>query len=219
MPPKNKRPVLDQRRDADLVLQYLRQTNRPYNATDIYTNLNGAVTKTNLNMALERLAGENLIIAKTYGKAVVYSIVQDDTAAASPKELAELDSQIRKLAQTLNELRENHTKKVNELNELNSTLPTLEAEQLLPQLREQNLATDEQLKLLRDDKGQVSFEDKARILKEYDENFKLWRTRKKLFNEIFKTVTEHLPGKLSDFKDELGIEEDPIPIESMLVNE
>ncbi|KAG2189384.1 hypothetical protein INT44_004526 [Umbelopsis vinacea] len=152
-------------------------------------------------MALERLAGENLIIAKTYGKAVVYSIVQNTLWFSMVPTTLLTDSHVL------------------ELNELNSTLPTLEAEQLLPQLREQNLATGEQLKQFRDDKGQVSFEDKARILKDYDENFKLWRTRKKLFNEIFKTVTEHLPGKLSDFKDELGIEEDPIPIESMLVNE
>lgn len=33
------------------------------------------------------------------------------------------------------------------------------------------------------------------------------------FREIFKTVTEHYPGKPSELKEELGIEEDPIPFE------
>ena len=43
-----------------------------------------------------------------------------------------------------------------------------------------NLATNEKLSQLRSDKDQISSEDKSRIEKEYDTNFKLWRTRKKL---------------------------------------
>ncbi|KAI8578940.1 hypothetical protein K450DRAFT_244209 [Umbelopsis ramanniana AG] len=214
---KSNKPRAVRDADADLVLGYLRKTNRPYNATDIHTNLNGALTKASVTHALDKLAEQDLAISKTYGKSVIYSIAQDDEEVVSPAELGQLDNQIERLTQKLKELKENHVNKVNELKKLHSTLPTLEAQEQLSQLREQNLATTDRLAQLRGDKDQISSEDKARIEKEYDTNFKLWRTRKKLFNEIFKTVTEHLPGKLSDFKDELGIDEDPIPIESMLV--
>ncbi|KAM3589627.1 hypothetical protein VKS41_000485 [Umbelopsis sp. WA50703] len=81
----------------------------------------------------------------------------------------------------------------------------------------QNHEAAQRLALLQSQNGQISIEDKQRIEKEYDNNIKLWKSRKKLFNEIFKTVTEHLPGKLSDFKEEIGIEEDPQSLESVLV--
>lgn len=43
-----------------------------------------------------------------------------------------------------------------------------------------NAATNEKLSQLQSDKNQISSEDKSHIEKEYDTNFKLWRTRKKL---------------------------------------
>ncbi|CAO3687703.1 unnamed protein product [Umbelopsis ramanniana] len=190
---------------------------QPPSPADVHTNLNGALTKASVTKALDKLAEQDLAISKAYGKSVIYSIAQDDAEDVSQAELGQLDGQIEKLTQKLKELKDHHTQKANELKKLNSTLPTSEAQEQLSQLQEQNLATNEKLSQLRSDKDQISSEDKSRIEKEYDTNFKLWRTRKKLFNEIFKTVTEHLPGKLSDFKDELGIDEDPIPIESMLV--
>ncbi|KAH8549669.1 Tat binding protein 1-interacting protein-domain-containing protein [Umbelopsis sp. PMI_123] len=215
---KPKKPVSVHDSDANVVLQYLRKTNRPFNTTDIHTNLNGALTKASVTKALDKLTEQDLAFSKTYGKSVIYSIVQDDEDDVSPEELGQLDSQIDKLTKKLKELKETNIIKVNELKKLNSTLRTSEARDQLSQMQQQNSATNERLSQLRSDKDQISSEDKSRIEKEYDTNFRLWRTRKKLFNDIFKTVTEHLPGKLSDFKDELGIDDDPVPMESLLVD-
>ncbi|GAB5592547.1 hypothetical protein Unana1_07447 [Umbelopsis nana] len=187
--------------------------------TDVHTNLNGTLTKASVTKALDKLTAKQLAFSKTYGKTVIYSVTQDDDEDISAEDIGKFDSQIEKLTEKLKNLKEANMEKINELKRLNSTLPTSEAQQQLAQLQSQNEATNNRLAHLRSDKEQISSEEKIRIEKEYDTNVKLWKSRKKLqFNEIFKTVTEHLPGKLSDFKDELGIDEDPIPIEKVLVD-
>ncbi|KAJ2962779.1 hypothetical protein NQZ79_g2084 [Umbelopsis isabellina] len=194
---KAKKSTSAQDKDEDLVLQYLRKTNRPYNAilqnqADIHTNLNNTLTKTSVAKALDKLTDKQLAFSKTYGKSIIYSVAQDENNAVSPNEMAKLDSQIEKLTQKLSSLKEAKVEKVN------AVLQNHEAAQRLALCRSQN--------------GQISVEDKQRIEKEYDVNINLWKSRKKLFNEIFKTVTEHLPGK-----EEIGIEEDPQSLESVLV--
>ncbi|KAG2186007.1 hypothetical protein INT43_002445 [Umbelopsis isabellina] len=184
---------------------------------DIHTNLNNTLTKTSVAKALDKLTDKQLAFSKTYGKSIIYSVAQDENNVVTPDEMAKLDSQMEKLSQKLSSLKEAKVEKVNELKSLNSTLPTLEAQSLLTQLKVQNHEAAQRLASCQTQNGQISVHDKQRIEKEYDTNINLWKSRKKLFNEIFKTVTEHLPGKVSDFKDEIGIEEDPQSLESVLV--
>lgn len=89
----------------NVVLQYLRKTNRPYNASilfllsahfslfiiscpivlamsliftlaDVHTNLNGTLTKASVTKALDKLTAKQLAFSKTYGKTVIYSVAQ-----------------------------------------------------------------------------------------------------------------------------------------------
>lgn len=50
--------------------------NRPFSAQDITTNLNGELGKTVIVNTLEKLASDNKIIEKVYGKQKVYMALQ-----------------------------------------------------------------------------------------------------------------------------------------------
>jgi 26S proteasome regulatory subunit (ATPase 3-interacting protein) len=54
----------------------LLQSNRPYSANDIQTNLNGQLGKTAVVNSLEELANEKKINEKVYGKQKVYMALQ-----------------------------------------------------------------------------------------------------------------------------------------------
>lgn len=50
--------------------------NRPYAVTDIITNLHGVIGKTLAIKVLAGLVEENKLLAKTYGKTIVYVVKQ-----------------------------------------------------------------------------------------------------------------------------------------------
>jgi 26S proteasome regulatory subunit (ATPase 3-interacting protein) len=54
----------------------LQQSNRPFSANDIQTNLNGQIGKTAVVNSLEELANEKKINEKVYGKQKVYMALQ-----------------------------------------------------------------------------------------------------------------------------------------------
>ena len=66
----------DKEANKKTVLSYLAKENRPLSATDIATNLNGALTKTAITNALDDLATEQRVIEKVYGKQRVFMTLQ-----------------------------------------------------------------------------------------------------------------------------------------------
>ncbi|VVT50566.1 uncharacterized protein SAPINGB_P002806 [Magnusiomyces paraingens] len=72
--------------------------NRPYAVTDIITNLHGVIGKTLAIKVLAGLVEENKLLAKTYGKTIVYVVKQGKIkiATSSPTD-AELFTKISSL--------------------------------------------------------------------------------------------------------------------------
>ncbi|KAL9557996.1 hypothetical protein MBANPS3_001143 [Mucor bainieri] len=90
---------------------------------------------------------------------------------------------------------------------------TDEAKALLEKAKIENEQLKEKLEKLKSGTVLIPPEKRKRTNDEFDTYRQLWKKRRGMFREIFKTVTEHYPGKPSDLKEELGIEEDPIPFE------
>lgn len=61
---------------SKIILEYMKNQNRPYAVTDIITNLHGAVGKTLAIKVLAKLAEEDKLMAKTFGKTIIYVIKQ-----------------------------------------------------------------------------------------------------------------------------------------------
>lgn len=89
--------------------------NRPYAVTDIITNLHGVVGKTMAVRVLTSLSEQNLLVAKTYGKTIIYVIKQNvdtsevttDTSENESVELAkELEKQVIALTSQVKAMKE-----------------------------------------------------------------------------------------------------------------
>ncbi|CAG8484879.1 11329_t:CDS:2 [Paraglomus occultum] len=195
-----------------LVVDYLRKQNRPYSATDIVNNLHGAITKTVAQKALNALAEKGEVTHKPYGKQSVYVINQNQFELPSSDDLASMDVKIDTLKTEIMEYTEKNKQLQSVLNGLNNSLTNEQIKERLKTLEDENKRNEERLNILRSGTKQVSSDDKKRIDASYEMNRKFWKQRKKLFDDIFKTLMEYIPQKPQEFIEEIGIEEDPIDI-------
>ncbi|KAI8636988.1 Tat binding protein 1-interacting protein-domain-containing protein [Parasitella parasitica] len=203
----------DKKEEESAVLEYLTRVNRPYSATDIFNNLHAKYTKGSVVKALDQLIRDDLIVSKTYGKTVIYLIKQSLDDVPSEEE-------INALQKSMDELTEEHEKLSAENKQLDQTLAkikseptTSEAKGLLEKTKAENAQLREKLTALKTGTVLIPPEKRKRADDEYDTYRQLWRKRRGMFRDIFKTVTEHYPGNPRELKEELGIEEDPIPFE------
>ncbi|GAA5804060.1 hypothetical protein HPULCUR_009546 [Helicostylum pulchrum] len=192
------------------VLDYLTKSNRPYSATDIFNNLHSKYTKTSITKALEKLVEDETVFAKVYGKTTIYSV----------KQVTNPSDNVNELSNSISELTEKYQEIVAENKNLDTTLAsikskstTLQATELLEKLKQENALMQERLNSLKEGTVLVPPEKRKRTNEEYDTYRQLWKKRRGMFRDIFKTVTEHLPGPPAELKETLGIEEDDVPFE------
>ncbi|KAG2215172.1 hypothetical protein INT46_001448 [Mucor plumbeus] len=204
------------------VLEYLVKVNRPYSASsvvklkdmsDIFNNLHAKYTKGSIVKALDQLVKDDSVISKVYGKTSIYSIKQSSDNAPTEEEINALQKSLNELTEKHEELSSENKKLDQLLAKIRSEPTTSEAKELLGKAKIENEQKREKLNSLKTGTVLIPPEKRKRTNDEYDTYRQLWKKRRGMFREIFKTVTEHYPGKPSELKEELGIEEDPIPFE------
>ncbi|CAB4379066.1 unnamed protein product [Rhizophagus irregularis] len=200
--------------DAEqMIVDYLRKTNRPYSATDVSNNLHGAITKTVAQKVLNALAIKSEVRQKVYGKQSVYVINQEQFESPSQEELNDMDSKIEELKKEVDKYKEKNRQLTSELATLNNSLTNEQCEERLKVLTEQNRKYEERLKELQSGTKQFSVDDAKRIDEKFEKNRKFWRQRKRMFDEIVSTILDAIDMKKKVFEDEeLFIERDPIDI-------
>ncbi|PUU74905.1 Tat binding protein 1-interacting protein-domain-containing protein [Tuber borchii] len=212
MPPKKeKKEQVTGDQASSLVLEYLRQQNRPYSAIEISANLHNAVTKPTATKILKELDERGEIEGRASGKQVVYHIIQvrplvpnleitddliiiglkDPKDLASPEELKVMDMETEAVKQEIGGLKA-------ELRALHSTLNTLKAAPTTASLREtvalleaeiQNFQV--QLEPLRSSAVKpVPVEEKAAISNEHTRLQKILKGRKNQFKEFWDTICD-----------------------------
>ncbi|KAI8374801.1 Tat binding protein 1-interacting protein-domain-containing protein [Blakeslea trispora] len=199
--------------EESAVLEYLTKANRPYSATDVFNNLHGKYTKSTITKVLDKLIDDDLVFSKNYGKTVIYSIKQNEEEAPSEKDMEKMEKSINELTQELEELLEENKKIEQVMAQLTAKPTTTEAKQLVEQAKINNERMTKKLEELKSGTVLIPPEKRKRVNEEYTRNRDLWKKRRRLFNDIFKTVTENYPGNPKDLKEQLGIEEDPVPLE------
>ncbi|KAF9183743.1 hypothetical protein BGZ51_006495 [Haplosporangium sp. Z 767] len=213
--PKDKKPAVSKGGDKaeKQVLDYLTKQNRPYSITDIVTNLHSAVTKSECQRVVNALVERDLVTTKLYGKQAIYVIRQDTIDTATPEELAAVDKEMAQLQSMITEYKSKNRRLTSELSALNSAFTTEQLMDKLDQLMAQNDRSNEHLAQLRAGTQLVSAEEKDKVVNEMTRHRKMWMERRRLFKDMFATVTENLPGKPKDLLEELGIEvQDPVDI-------
>ncbi|KAI9260844.1 Tat binding protein 1-interacting protein-domain-containing protein [Helicostylum pulchrum] len=177
---------------------------------DIFNNLHSKYTKTSITKALEKLVEDETVFAKVYGKTTIYSV----------KQVTNPSDNVNELSNSISELTEKYQEIIAENKNLDTTLAsikskstTLQATELLEKLKQENALMQERLNSLKEGTVLVPPEKRKRTNEEYDTYRQLWKKRRGMFRDIFKTVTEHLPGPPAELKETLGIEEDDVPFE------
>ncbi|KAL4211963.1 PSMC3 interacting protein [Rhizopus azygosporus] len=194
------------------VLEYMKKVNRPYSATDVFNNLHSKYSKTHIIKALDKLVEEGKVMSKTYGKSVVYSIKQDVVESdETGQTLDSLEVEINKVSDELNAVKNENKKLEGELSKLKSDLTTKEVTELIQKYKQENDELEQRLNHLKSGVVLIPPEKRKRADEEFTRNRDQWKKRRTMFQTIFKTVTEHMPGKPDELKEELGIEEDSIP--------
>ncbi|KAL1922338.1 uncharacterized protein VTP21DRAFT_9877 [Calcarisporiella thermophila] len=211
---KAKKPATAAKGDdaENTVLEYLRKQNRPYSATDVFNNLHGAVAKTAIQKILNALNEKGEVSSKTYGKQTVYVISQDQFENPSQEDFDRMDGEIEELKKQIAEVKDQNKQLQSTLSGLNSSLTNDQIEERLKELAAENAKNEERLATLRSGAKPISQEERERINKAFETNRQLWRSRKRLFNDIWSAVTEHFPGNPKELMEEIGIEQDPVDI-------
>ncbi|RIB21284.1 putative hop2 protein [Gigaspora rosea] len=176
---------------------------------DISNNLHGAVTKAIAQKVLTSLADKKEVVCKSYGKQYVYVISQEQFESPSPDELNNMDVEIEGLKKEVNDYKERNKQLQSVLSGLTNSLTNEQVEEKLKTLAEKNNRNEERLQELKSGTKSVSVEDKNRIEALYAKNRKLWRQRKRMFDEISAQIADATEKKTRELMDDLGIETDP----------
>nr|KAJ0193847.1 hypothetical protein LSAT_V11C800404550 [Lactuca sativa] len=183
--------------------------NRPLNSqtvADFLQKFN--LKKTAIQKALDTLADSGKITFKEYGKQKIYLARQDQFQIPNTEELNQMKEENSKLQQILEEQKKANSQLEGEIKSLQSNLTLEEILSNDAKLRNQVKEMEERLAKLRGGVTLVSPEERKAVEKTFSEAISHWRKRKRMFKDVWDTITENSPKTPNEFKEELGVEYD-----------
>ncbi|CAO3609297.1 unnamed protein product [Cunninghamella blakesleeana] len=207
MPPKNSSSQFTDQ--GDEIYDFLRKSNRPYSTSELSNHFQGRFTKGAIQKELDKLYEEKLLNAKTFGKAVIYTLIQDNY---SEEEIQQLDKEIEELYVKLNTNQEKIKELQKSLKQVVLTPTTEQAKYQLEHTKKVNERMSHDLETWKKKPTvNISLPEQENINKEFAFYRKVWKDRKSLFYEILGTILENLPIKKDELLEEINFEDDPIP--------
>ncbi|PRP89718.1 nuclear receptor coactivator [Planoprotostelium fungivorum] len=209
---KEKKAKVTDKEAQKMVLEYMEQQNRPYNAQIITDNLRGAVGKAQATKVLDALVDSGQLTVKEAGKQKIYWRTQEDSA--EPRDIQGLDSKIASMKQELTVLNDEVKDLSTNLKNITS-LPTdkeadsrIAAAEALTLNSLQNKDLKARLDAIKNNAKPVSDAQKKKIEKEYETSKGTWRKRKRMAKNIIDTIGEGTGKKYKECKEEIGFEDD-----------
>ncbi|XP_077475420.1 homologous-pairing protein 2 homolog [Stigmatopora argus] len=195
---------------SNVILDYLKDQNRPYNAQDVFCNLQNqhGLGKTAVVKSLGLLALEGKIIEKTYGKQKIYFANQSHFKDVNDADLKALDGRVLTLNEEMQVLNQSCRRLESELKNLTSSLTTQEMTSEIAKLRDECSGHRERLDKIKSATNHVTPEEKDKILKEHNIYVKEWRKRKRLASDMMDAILEGYPKSKKEFLEEVGVETD-----------
>ncbi|XP_021754294.1 homologous-pairing protein 2 homolog [Chenopodium quinoa] len=192
-----------------IVLNFVNEQDRPLNAqnaADALQKFN--LKKTAVQKALDSLADSGKIAFKEYGKQKIYIARQDQFEIPNSEELNQMKEQNAKLQEQVSEQKKAVSEVEGEIKSLQSNLTLEDMQAKLGRLNTEVEEMEDKLTKLRGGVTLVKPEDRKAIEDLYVNAISHWRKRKRMFKDIWDTITENLPRDLKELKEELGIEYD-----------
>ncbi|KAI1004126.1 hypothetical protein K3495_g4084 [Podosphaera aphanis] len=196
----------------DMIINYLKEQNRPYSATEISANLHGKVAKTAADKLLKELSESGKINAKSTkgnekGSQWVFWTLQDAADNASPEELAQIDDRIKIIKESIPSLKLKLKEATKTLADIRSAPTTVALIQNIQRLRHEIDKKKEKLQSYRTCGGiKVTKDDMLRV----EKDLRYWThkraARKGAFQALEDLMLENKPKE--ELWQEAGIEED-----------
>ncbi|KAG2377119.1 pairing-like protein [Vigna angularis] len=199
-----------------IVLNFVNEQNKPVNTQNVADALQKFnLKKAAIQKALDNLADGGRISFKEYGKQKIYLARQDQFQIPNNEELNQMKEQNADMQKQLED-----QKKV--ISEVEAEIKSLQSNLTLEQIfeREVNLRLEvavvdacvqemeEKLTKLRGGVTLVKPEERKAVEGMLSEMIGHWRKRKRMFKDLWDTLTENSPKDPKEFKEELGIEYD-----------
>jgi len=194
--------------DTEVVLEYLKNQNRPFNDKMVFENLHGAVSKARVGKILDDCADAGTVIRKEFGKQKIYWINQNSFPSVSKEELDKLDTELDELKAELKEVQDNVKSLNAELSTLNASLSDEQLELKLLELTRVSKEQQSRLENLRANAETVSREDFDAARKAYQDNLIQWKRRKRWCMDILNQIMESSSFPLKKMQDKIGFELD-----------
>ncbi|GMC33103.1 unnamed protein product [Saccharomyces cerevisiae] len=192
-----------------LIEDYLVSQYKPFSVNDIVQNLHNKVTKTTATKALENLVNEKRIVSKTFGKIIIYSCNEQDTALPSNIDPSQFDFET--VLQLRNDLIELERDKSTAKDALDSVTKEPENEDLLTIIEnEENelKKIESKLQSLQDDWDPANDEIVKRIMSEDTLLQKEITKRSKICKNLIATIKDSVrPKNMNEFLEEIGFED------------
>ncbi|WWC66887.1 uncharacterized protein I206_100794 [Kwoniella pini CBS 10737] len=199
----------------EMVLAYMKETNRPFANADVSANLKNRVPKAAAVKVLATLAEKGQLTVKPYGKQLIYLYNQSLLEVLDPKELASLDKEIKEIKEQLEEKRK-------ELKSLQLDLSSKEAlpktKDLAKEIERVQAENDITLKALAPFRSTsngeaainpMSAEETKKIDNDFNKWRKEWTDRRKIYKELLGMLTDG--GQIDNttqFEEDQGIVRD-----------
>jgi len=194
----------------DKILQYMRDQNRPYSATDVLLNLHKEIGKTQVVKSLETLAKAGHLAEKVYGKQKIYFVNQNTLPSLGETEMKDLETDIKAKTKDVTSLREETRSIDNQLGSLTNSLTTEQGREKLAELNKQLERGKEKLASLKTMCKDIAPEDKIKINKEHQKVVKEWRKRKRMCMDVVNAILENegCTKSKKELIEEMGIDTD-----------
>ncbi|KAL6190285.1 hypothetical protein ACLB2K_036683 [Fragaria x ananassa] len=194
---------------AAIVLRFVNEQNKPLNSQNVADALQKYnLKKTAVQKSLDTLADGGKISFKEYGKQKIYLARQDQFDIPNSEELSQMKEANTKLQEQLAAQKRAISEVEGEIKALQSNLTMEQIKENDTKLRKEVKELEDKLEKLRGGVTLVRPEDRKIIEQMYSEKISQWRKRKRIFRDLWDTITENSPKDLKEFKEELGLEYD-----------
>ncbi|CAH9104670.1 unnamed protein product [Cuscuta epithymum] len=192
-----------------IVLNFVNEQNKPLNVQNVADCLQKFnLKKAAVQKALDSLAESGKITFKEYGKQKIYLARQDQFDIPDNDELIRMKEENAKLQEMVDEQRRAISEVEGEIKALQSNLTLEEIRAREATIRNEAEEMERKLIKLRGGVTLVSPEERKAVEELCAETINQWRKRKRMFKDLWDTITENSPKDLKEFKEELGIEYD-----------
>ncbi|CAI5730572.1 unnamed protein product [Hyaloperonospora brassicae] len=191
------------------VLDYMRKTNRPYSLLNVFENMHRAIAKSSLTTLLDNLVAKKELVSKTYGKAKVYFVNQDNLPVPSEEERAALEEQIKTVTAECTGLEQQLKNAETALAGITSQVSDIELDTMLKQLDEEAAALEKKVATL-DQQGRAPLSPgrKDALKRKFTQYRTAWVTRKRIAMDGINQIADGMEKRPKVVLGLVGLETD-----------